>query len=83
MDRLVTDILGPLPISEQGNRYILLVGDQFSKWMEAYAIPDQTAETVSHKIVYEFISRFGTPLIYTQTKAETMNLICSVLFVSC
>ena len=31
MDRLVTDILGPLPISEQGNRYILLIGDQFSK----------------------------------------------------
>ena len=62
MDRLVTDILGPLPISEQGNRYILLVGDQFSKWMEAYAIHDQTAETVAHKIVYEFISRFGTPL---------------------
>ena len=49
MDRLVTDILGPLPISEQGNQYILLVGDQFSKWMEAYAIPDQTAETVAHK----------------------------------
>ena len=40
-----------------------------SKWMEAYAIPDQTAETVAHKIVYEYISRFGAPLIYTQTNA--------------
>ncbi len=62
MDRVVTDILGPLPVSDRGNKYILLVGDQFTKWMEAYPIPDQTAETVAHKIVYEFISRFGAPL---------------------
>ena len=62
MDRLDTDILGPLPITDTGMRYILLVQDQFTKWTECYAIADQTAETVAHKIVYEFISRFGTPL---------------------
>ena len=62
MDRLVTDILGPLPVTDRGNKYILLVGDQFTRWMEAYPIPDQTAETVAHKVVYEFISRYGAPL---------------------
>ena len=62
MDRLDTDILGPLPTSESGMKYILLVQDQFTKWTECYAIADQTAETVAHKIVFEFISRFGPPL---------------------
>ncbi len=62
MDRIATDILGPLPWSENGMRYILLVQDQFTRWIECYAVPDQTAETVAHKIVYNFISRFGTPL---------------------
>ena len=62
MDRLCSDILGPFPISERGNRFVLVVMDCFSKWVEAYAIPDLTAETVARKIVNEFISRFGNPL---------------------
>ena len=62
MDRVCTDILGPLPISDQGNKYILVVGDHFTRWVEAYAIPDQTAATVATKIVYEFFSRLGLPL---------------------
>ena len=84
MDRLVTDILGPLPISENGNKYILLVGDQFTKWMEAYPIPDQRAETVAHKIVYEYISRFGPPLdIHSDQgrtyESELMQQVCRLL----
>ena len=62
LDRACTDILGPFPTSNNGNRYILLVMDQFTRWVEAYAIPDFTAQTVAHKIVHEFVSRFGTPL---------------------
>ena len=62
MDRIATDILGPFPESVNGNKYILVIMDQFTKFVEAYAIPNQTAEVVAHKIVYEFISRYGVPL---------------------
>jgi hypothetical protein len=62
MDRLSTDIMGPLPITESGNKYCLVVIDNFTKWAEAYAIKDQLASTVAHKIVYEFLSRFGVSL---------------------
>ena len=62
MDRVATDILGPFPQSSSGNRYILLVGDYFTRWIEAYAIPEFSAKTVAEKSVYEFFSRFGTPL---------------------
>ena len=40
------DITGPFPETENWNRYILVVGDYFSKWTEAYAIPDQEATKV-------------------------------------
>ena len=56
------DILGPFPVSNHGNRYVLVVGDVFSKWIEAYGIPDFSAATVADKIVKEFFSRLGTPL---------------------
>ena len=61
MDRVATDILGPFPQSSSGNRYILLVGDYFTRWIEAYAIPEFSAKTVAEKLVHEFFSRFGTP----------------------
>ena len=61
LQRVALDILGPLPTTEQGNKYILVVGDYFTKWTEAYAIPDQTAETVAKVFVNEFVCRYGTP----------------------
>ena len=62
LDRMATDILGPLPITPRGNRYILVVTDHFSKWVEIFPVPDQTAETTARVILNEIISRFGTPL---------------------
>lgn len=60
MERISTDILGPLPITSRRNKYILLVGDHFSKWIEGYSLPNQEALTVAKKIVNEFICRYGT-----------------------
>lgn len=34
----------------------------FSKWTEAFAVPDQTAITCANKIFKEIITRFGSPL---------------------
>ena len=53
--------MGPLPES-QGNKYILLIGDQFSKWYEALALPNQEAKTVAKAFVEHWIVRFGCPV---------------------
>lgn len=59
---VAVDILGPLLLTEKGNKYVLVIYDCFSKWTEAFSTPDQESCAVSNIIVNEFICRFGTPL---------------------
>jgi hypothetical protein len=40
MERVAVDIFGPLPLTKQGNKYILVTSDLFTKWTEAIAIPN-------------------------------------------
>ncbi|TKJ32064.1 MAG: hypothetical protein CEE38_23710, partial [Planctomycetes bacterium B3_Pla] len=62
MERIAMDIMGPLPRSTRGNKYILVVGDYFTKWIEAYALPNQEAKTVADVLTREFFSHYGTPM---------------------
>lgn len=62
MERISVDILGPLPLSKAGNRYILVMVDGFTKWTECVAIPNQEAKTVAEAFVNNFVCRFGVPL---------------------
>ena len=41
------DVMGPLPESTGGNRYILVIVDIYSRWTEAYALKDATADTIA------------------------------------
>ena len=60
MERINIDTIGPLPADEHGNRYIMVIVDVFSRFMELEAIPDLSAETAAASIV-RFIGRYGTP----------------------
>ena len=61
MQRIATDILGELPETENGNKYILVVSDYFTKWTEAFAMANMEAGTVARIIVEEVVTRFGVP----------------------
>lgn len=61
MERIATDILGELPETDKGNRYILVVADYFTKWTECFALPNIEAKTIASVIVEEVITRFGVP----------------------
>nr|GEX70142.1 DNA-directed DNA polymerase [Tanacetum cinerariifolium] len=53
------DFMGPFP-SLRGNRYILVVVDYLSKWVEAKALPANDARVVV-KFLKSLFARFGTP----------------------
>jgi transposase InsO family protein len=60
-ETIALDIFGPLSRTESGNEYVLVVCDYFTKWVELFAIPDQTSLTVADKLVTEVICRYGSP----------------------
>ncbi|CAC5401788.1 unnamed protein product [Mytilus coruscus] len=71
MERIGMDLLGPLPQSRQGNKFILIVSDYFTRWIEAYPIPDIQAHTICRVFIAEFISRYGIPRqIHTDRGAQ-------------
>ena len=45
------DLIGPLPETSLGNKYIITLTNYFSKWAEATALPDKTAVSVA-KFMY-------------------------------
>ena len=55
------DIMGPFSESTAGNSFILMISDYFTRWVEAFGIPNQAATTVASKITEQFFFRFGLP----------------------
>ena len=84
LERVAVDILGPLPKTENGHEYILILGDYFTKWTEAYPLKDHTAFAVAEAILENFISRFGVPMeIHSdqgrEFQSKLMSEICKLL----
>ena len=60
------DIMGPLPETPRGNRYILVVGDYFTKWKEAYPLPDIEALSIAKVLVNSLNARCVYACMHTQ-----------------
>ena len=73
MERIHMDILGPLPITKQGSKYLLMIVDQFTKWLECFPIATQTAEVVAKTLMDNFFSRFGCPLELHTDQGKNMD----------
>ena len=41
LERMAVDVVGPLPATCQGNRYIMVAMDYFTKWPDADPLPNQ------------------------------------------
>ena len=61
--RVGIDISGPYNVTADGNKYILVVSDYFTKWVEAYPMRNMEAETVAEIFVTQWVSRMGVPMI--------------------
>jgi hypothetical protein len=83
-DTLGIDYLGPFPKSPRGNKYIMVLTDHFSKYVEVIPVPNQHAEECATRIVNDVIARWGAPLnIHTDQgstfESKVFRKLCSIL----
>jgi len=55
------DFIGPLPTTDNGNKYVLVFTDYTTRWVEAFATSDMEAKTVAKIFVNEIVCRHGAP----------------------
>ena len=58
--RMEVDVL-QLPLTESGNRYVVVFLDYLTKWVEAFAVSNQSAVTIAQLLVEEVFCRHGAP----------------------
>ena len=61
MQLVSMDLIGPFPVSPNGNKYILTIIDHVTGWGEAYPISDKTNQAVWNAFSNQFIPRHGVP----------------------
>ena len=61
--RVGIDISGPYNVTQDGSKYILVISDYFTKWVEAYPMGNMEAETVAEIVVTKWVSRLGVPTV--------------------
>jgi len=86
LQMVATDIMGPFPTTANGNKYILVASDYFTKWVEAYAIPNQEATTVAGKLVDNMFCHFGLPEqlhsdMGAQFESRVVREMCNMLHI--
>ena len=55
------DLVGPLPTTSTGKRYLMTMTDRFSRWLEAIPLSTINADTITETFIQHWISRFGIP----------------------
>ena len=75
--RVATDVIGPLPTTTKGNRYIVVFTDYLTKWVEVFATKEQTADTIARLLLEGVVCRHGCPrsLLSDRGKNMTANIV--------
>ena len=81
---VIVDSIGPLPLSERGNKHVILFFDHFSKFVEGEAIPDLKAETIARVFVRRICLRHSSPQKLLSDKhaslmSELLEEICHLM----
>ena len=79
MDIIAIDFL-KVDRAAGGYEYILVIIDQFTRYVQAYATINNSAKTTAEKLFNDFLLKFGTPnrILHDQGK-EFENKLCDEL----
>ena len=83
-ERVATDLMGPFTETDEGFKWIMCIGDLFTKYCIAIPLKDMTAETVTSAFVSNWVSYFGVPLELhsdkgTQYESSLFSDTCALL----
>ena len=76
LDHIAMDFVGPLPCSNHGNKWLLVVTDYATKWTEAYPLKESKAEEVAVCLA-DWHSHFGSPLAISSDRGK--NFLAQVV----
>jgi transposase InsO family protein len=62
---LHVDLVGPLPVSVDGLRYLFTMVDCSSRWLEAVPLRDMETSSCIQPLLHHWIARFGVPAAIT------------------
>ena len=83
-ERVAIDLIGPLPETDAGMKYLLVAQDYFTKWVEAIPIPNKRSATVADALVKGWVCRFGPPRLLHQDNGSeftgsVFRQVCALL----
>ncbi|OAE34649.1 hypothetical protein AXG93_4034s1020 [Marchantia polymorpha subsp. ruderalis] len=65
------DSAGPLPLTQRYHRYVLVMVEHFSKWIELVSLPDKMSEGVAYAFLDRVLRHFGAPVeVLTDQRTE-------------
>ena len=78
---VTVDLVGPMPETSKGNRWILVLVDHFTRWQDALAIPDATAPVVAATLDKRVFCYMGLPeQIHTDQEAQFESQLMTELY---
>jgi transposase InsO family protein len=82
--RLHIDLFGPLNVSASGKKFVMVMTDAFTKYVELAALPDKTAVSVAEALMSFWFTRYTVPKEILSDNGrefcnELMKELCSVL----
>ncbi|VDI22773.1 Hypothetical predicted protein [Mytilus galloprovincialis] len=83
MERVHLDFVGPLPKSDRANEHLLMIVDQFSKWVECIPSPLRRLKSRQGRLLTIFSVGLGIHMKYLQTRAVISRVYSSNQFVNC
>jgi hypothetical protein len=60
-DEISLDVVGPLPVTSSGMKYILVIQDRLSRWISFLPMNNTSAETTSRVFLKDWICVYGPP----------------------
>lgn len=81
--RVAVDLVGPMPETDRTNKWILVISDHFTRWMDGIALPDATTPVIAHALEERVFAYFGLPECIhsdrgSQFESELMAELCKL-----